>query len=130
MSSHSRFSTWWKAIFHPDTLDQQVSEELRFHIESRTDDLMHTGLPREEASRRARAELGSLVAVRENSRHAWALASSTTSVAISAMRCAPWPEPRLRRHRYRFPRPRHRCQHRDLHDRATRPVRPAARAAS
>ncbi len=71
MSTHSRFSTWWKAIFRASILDRQVSEELRFHIESRAADLMRTGLSRDEAVRRARVELGSLAAVRENSRQAW-----------------------------------------------------------
>ncbi len=71
MSLRSRFATWWKAVFRADVLDRQVSEELRFHIESYADDLMRTGLSRDEALRRARAELGSVAAVRENSRQAW-----------------------------------------------------------
>src|SRR6201999_1175430 len=51
--------------------DAQVDEELRFHIESYAEDLMARGVPQEEAMRRARAELGSLAAARENSRQAW-----------------------------------------------------------
>jgi predicted permease len=71
MSLRSRVATWWKAIFRPDALDRQVAEELQFHIESYAEDLMRSGVPREEAFRRARAEFGSLAATRENSRQAW-----------------------------------------------------------
>jgi predicted permease len=52
-------------------VDAQVSEELQFHIESYAEDLMRAGMPREAAMRRVRAELGSVAAVRENSRQAW-----------------------------------------------------------
>ncbi|MGB7137523.1 MAG: ABC transporter permease, partial [Acidobacteriaceae bacterium] len=71
MSASSRIRTWWRAVFHPRSLDSQLSDELRFHLESRTEDLMRSGLPREEALRRARAEMGSLAAARENARQAW-----------------------------------------------------------
>jgi len=71
MSFRSRLTTCWRAIFRARNLDQQVSEELRFHIESCAEDLMRSGVPRDEALRRARAELGSLAAARENSRQAW-----------------------------------------------------------
>ena len=71
MSLRSRITTWWKAIFRADALDRQVSEELAFHIESYAEDLMRRGATREDAIRRARAELGSLAAARENSRQAW-----------------------------------------------------------
>jgi len=70
MSLGSRFATWWKAVRRPDALDRQIAEELEFHIESRADDLIRSGMPRSEALRRARAELGSLAAARENSRQA------------------------------------------------------------
>ena len=67
----SKFATWWKAVFRPEDVDRQVSEELAFHIESYAEDLMRGGMPRQEAMRRARAELGSLAAARENARQAW-----------------------------------------------------------
>jgi predicted permease len=71
MSLRSRLTTWWRAISRADALDRQLNEELKFHIDSYTDDLMRQGVAREEALRRARAEFGSLPAVRENSRQAW-----------------------------------------------------------
>ncbi|MGA7521718.1 MAG: ABC transporter permease [Acidobacteriaceae bacterium] len=71
MNLSSRMRTWGRGIFHQREVDAQVSEELRFHIESYAEDLMCAGLSREEALRRARAELGSAMAVRENARQAW-----------------------------------------------------------
>jgi predicted permease len=71
MSVQSRIATWWRAVSRGSEVNAQVDEELRFHIESFAEDLMRGGLPRQEAMRRARAELGSLAAARENSRHAW-----------------------------------------------------------
>jgi predicted permease len=71
MSLSSRMRTWWRALTHREEVDQQVSEELRFHVESYAEDLMRGGLSREEAIRRAQAELGSVAAARENARQAW-----------------------------------------------------------
>ncbi|HKO12409.1 MAG TPA: ABC transporter permease [Acidobacteriaceae bacterium] len=71
MSLTSRVRTWWRAVRRGDEVHAQIDEELRFHIESYAEDLMRRGLAREDAMRRARAELGSLAAARENSRQAW-----------------------------------------------------------
>lgn len=71
MSLSSRIWTWWRAVRHEPAVGAQVDEELQFHVESYAEDLVRGGLSREEAWRRAKAELGSLAAVRENSRQAW-----------------------------------------------------------
>jgi predicted permease len=71
MNLRSRIRTWWMAIFRADAVDAQIADELQFHIESCAEDLMRRGVPREDALRQARAELGSLAATRENSRQAW-----------------------------------------------------------
>ncbi len=71
MSLRSRFVTWWKAVARSGELERQVAEELQFHIESHADDLKRSGMSHQEAQRRARAELGSFRAVRENCRIAW-----------------------------------------------------------
>ena len=71
MSLRSRFATWWRAVTEHESLDRQVEEELEFHIESYAEDLMRSGVPREQAMRRARAELGSLAGGREKCRAAW-----------------------------------------------------------
>jgi predicted permease len=71
MSLFSRMATWWRAVAKPEELDRQVREELEFHLESYAEDLMHSGVSREDALRRARAQLGSLAAGQENCRAAW-----------------------------------------------------------
>ncbi len=71
MSLASRIATWWKAVRRPEQLSDEIEDELRFHIEAYATDLMRSGLPREEAFRRARAELGGLAAQKENCREAW-----------------------------------------------------------
>jgi predicted permease len=54
-----------------DQLDSEIEDELAFHIESYAEDLMRGGLPKEEAMRRAHAELGGIAAHKENCRAAW-----------------------------------------------------------
>src|SRR3984957_4066903 len=70
MNLSSRIATWWRAVAKRDELDRQVREELEFHLEHHAENLMRSGVPREEAWRRARAQLGSLAAGRENCRAA------------------------------------------------------------
>jgi hypothetical protein len=71
MSLQSRMLTWWRAVRREEDVDAQIDEELRFHVESYTADLMRGGTTRAEAMRRARAELGSLQANKENCKAAW-----------------------------------------------------------
>lgn len=71
MSLRSRFRTWWKAVTRSEQLSNELDDELAFHIEAYASDLMRSGLPREEAFRRARAELGGIAAQKENCRAAW-----------------------------------------------------------
>ena len=71
MSLQSRMSTWWRAVRQREGVHAQIDEELQFHVESHAADLMRSGTKRAEAMRRARAELGSLAANRENCRAAW-----------------------------------------------------------
>src|SRR5215475_7545986 len=68
MSLRSRLRTWWKAVTHSEQLNGEIEDELAFHIEAYANDLMRSGLPRDEALRRARVELGGLSAQKENCR--------------------------------------------------------------
>jgi predicted permease len=52
-------------------MSRQVQEELAFHIESYAAEMEGRGMSREEALRRARIELGSVAARREDCRRAW-----------------------------------------------------------
>ncbi len=53
---------------HRSRLDAEMQAELQFHIESYAEDLMRSGVSREEALRRARLELGSIEAQKEDCR--------------------------------------------------------------
>ncbi len=50
--------------------EQGMTEELRFHIQQYTDDLVRSGVPPEEAARRARVEFGSVISAQEECREA------------------------------------------------------------
>ena len=54
-------------------IDDEVEQEIRFHLESRTDELEAAGLSRNEARRQAHREFGSLNVARDDSRAAWQL---------------------------------------------------------
>jgi predicted permease len=71
MSIASRCRTWWKAITRRERLNGEIEDELAFHLASYADDLIRSGVPREESLRRARVELGGIAAHKENCRAAW-----------------------------------------------------------
>jgi predicted permease len=71
MSIASHCRTWWKAMMRRERLDGEIEDELTFHLASYADDLVRSGVPREGALRRARAELGGIAAQKENCRAAW-----------------------------------------------------------
>src|SRR5579863_4355038 len=50
--------------------EQGMTEELRFHIQQCTDDLVRSGVPRQEAERRARIEFGNMNIAQEDCREA------------------------------------------------------------
>jgi macrolide transport system ATP-binding/permease protein len=61
------------ALFRRTKVEQNLNEELRFHLQSRADDLERSGLPRAEAERRARLEFGAMESYREECRNAFGL---------------------------------------------------------
>lgn len=65
MNLRSRVRTFGRAVFRAGELRRQVTEELAFHIESYAAELERRGVPRGEALRRARMEIGSKERVRE-----------------------------------------------------------------
>jgi macrolide transport system ATP-binding/permease protein len=54
-----------------ERFDRELDDEIRFHIESRAEELQREGVPAQEALERARREFGSRVRLREDSRAAW-----------------------------------------------------------
>ncbi|HEY6488738.1 MAG: ABC transporter permease [Terracidiphilus sp.] len=71
MSVGSRIKTWWRAVSRPSAANGEMQEELEQHIACYAEELMRQGVPQAEATRRAKAEMGSLVAGREKLRAAW-----------------------------------------------------------
>jgi putative ABC transport system permease protein len=59
---------WLRRLFHKDQTERQLASELLFHLEQRTAELLSTGLPPEEARRRARIEFGGMEGVKEECR--------------------------------------------------------------
>lgn len=59
------------ALFHRKRQEQDLAEELRFHLEEEAEEQMERGLPNEEARRAARRSLGSTALVQEEARNVW-----------------------------------------------------------
>src|SRR5262249_4689955 len=66
----ARLRSMLDALFKRHSLEDRMDQEMRFHLESLTEDLVRSGLPREEAERRARLEFGGVEAIQEQCREA------------------------------------------------------------
>jgi predicted permease len=71
----ARVRSVWRSLWHRAQFESDLDDEMRFHVEARADDLVRSGLSREEAMRRARIEFGCAEAyqdgVRESRRVNW-----------------------------------------------------------
>ncbi len=65
-----RFRSLFRVLTSRRDFEDGMTEELRFHIEQYTDDLVSSGVPPEEAARRARIEFGGLNSVKGDCREA------------------------------------------------------------
>jgi putative ABC transport system permease protein len=54
----SKVRSLWRALRHRSTFERDMDDELRFHIDTRIEDLVRSGVTRDEAARRARLEFG------------------------------------------------------------------------
>jgi putative ABC transport system permease protein len=66
----SRVRSLFRALGWRREFEEGMAEELRFHIDQYTEDLVRSGLSREEAGRRARIEFGGLSSVKGECREA------------------------------------------------------------
>jgi predicted permease len=64
----SRLVDFVNALLGRSRFEREMSSELRFHMETYTEDLVRSGVPRAEAERRARLEFGGVERVREECR--------------------------------------------------------------
>jgi len=70
MTLGSRIAAWLRTMAGRSRMENEMSEELRFHIHAYANDLEKHGVPREEAYRRARVEFGSVERSKEECRDA------------------------------------------------------------
>jgi predicted permease len=59
-----------RSLFRRGSVESEMNDELRFHVERQTEKLVASGMTRENAARRARIELGGLEQVKEECRDA------------------------------------------------------------
>jgi predicted permease len=70
MTLWSRLRSWAQATFRRSRMESEMDAELRYHIETRAEDLLREGASRQEALRRARVEFGGIERVKEEARQA------------------------------------------------------------
>src|SRR5580704_2237576 len=70
MTFLSRLRSWWNATIRRSRMESEMDAELRFHIETFTEDLVRSGVARQEAMRRARIEFGGIERIKEEGREA------------------------------------------------------------
>jgi len=70
MRLRNRFRSWLNAMVHRSRAENEMDTELRFHLETYAEELMRSGLSREEAQRRARLEFGGIETAKEGCREA------------------------------------------------------------
>jgi len=68
-----RVRSWFGAVVRRSRMEREMDAELRFHIEVFAEDLVGSGVSREEALRRARIEFGGVARAKEECRDALAL---------------------------------------------------------
>jgi predicted permease len=66
----SRFRSLLRAILQRSGTEREMDTELRFHLNAYAEDLVRSGIPREEALRRARIEFGGIEQAKEQCRDA------------------------------------------------------------
>src|SRR3954454_4663711 len=62
---------WLRQLLSRRALDSELSEEIREHLEEKTEELVAGGTPRQEAIYTARREFGNVALVEEDSRRIW-----------------------------------------------------------
>jgi macrolide transport system ATP-binding/permease protein len=70
MTLPSRIRSWFRSILQRSRSEREMDAELRFHVEAYAEDLVRSGVPRDEALRRARLEFGGLEQAKEQCRDA------------------------------------------------------------
>ncbi|HTQ59791.1 MAG TPA: permease prefix domain 1-containing protein, partial [Candidatus Solibacter sp.] len=59
---------WFRRLFQKEKSEKQLDAELRFHLEKQIADYISSGLPPEEARRRANLDFGGLESIKQQAR--------------------------------------------------------------
>ena len=70
MSLWKQMWNWLRAVGRRSRVEREMDAELRFHVDAYVEDLVRTGVPRDEAVRRARLEFGGIEQTKETCRDA------------------------------------------------------------
>jgi predicted permease len=68
MTFWNRLRSWWRVTLHRSCWENDMDAELRFHMEAFAEDLVSSGMARQEAMRRARLEFGGIERAKEECR--------------------------------------------------------------
>jgi putative ABC transport system permease protein len=66
----NRIQSWLRAVGGRSRMESEMDAELRFHINAFAEDLVRSGVPNEEARRRANMEFGGIERTKEECREA------------------------------------------------------------
>ena len=76
-----------RSLMHRRRKEEDLSDELQFHLDEETEERQAEGLPRDEARRAARRDIGSIALVKEETRAVWtATVRSPCSTLAAAKR--------------------------------------------
>ena len=70
MSFYARIRSWLRGMVFRSRTESEMDAELRFHVDSRTEDFVRSGLSHEASRRRARMEFGGVELTKEECRDA------------------------------------------------------------
>jgi predicted permease len=70
MTLFSRMKSWMRHTLGRSRSESEMADEIRFHVDAYTEDLVRQGVPRVEAVRRARIEFGGVESTKEECRDA------------------------------------------------------------
>jgi hypothetical protein len=73
MTALARVRSWLRSTVRRSRVEREMDDELCFHVERYTADLVRSGVSPKEATRRARAEFGGIEARKEDMREALGL---------------------------------------------------------
>ena len=89
-----RLRSFLKTLTQRERFEDSLDEEVRFHLDVQTEDLVRTGVPPEEAARRAREHFGSIEAMKDDCRRVRGLRitdelGAWLNIPLWALRSAP-----------------------------------------